>query len=252
MKTFVVFTFITCLFVSVQGREFTSADGRKVSGEILAHAGEQIVMQVGAKEFVVPVSNFSLEDQQYIKEWIEKNPGAVRYKFGFFFDLEKERDGGSQGKAPGAMYEDKLKTIPYSYELIVFNREIMDVTDIEIRYEIYIDDFVNTRNNSFTRMAVGGEPNAVLETVAGSFKRDLIPAGGRVDFLRIFNTEFYIDRDGGRTDEAAIDKVLGARIRIYKGDKMIAEEMDENSASRGISGIQWQNQASSEGTVIKE
>jgi hypothetical protein len=201
---------------------------------------------------VVPVANFSLEDQQYIKEWIEQNPDAVRYKFGFFLDLEKERDGGSQGKAPGGMFEDKLKTIPYTYEWIVFNRDVVDVTEIEIRYEIYIDDFVNIRDNSFTRMAVGGEPNATLETVAGNFTWESIPAGGRVDFSRTFNTEFYIDRDGGRTDKTAIGKVLGVRVRIYKGDKMIAEDMDENPASRGISGIQWQNAESSEGTVIKD
>ncbi|MDF2377637.1 MAG: hypothetical protein P1U81_15465 [Verrucomicrobiales bacterium] len=73
-----------------------------------------------------------------------------------------------------------------------------------------------------------------------------------MDFSRTFNTEFYIDRDGGRTDETAIGKVLGVRVRIYKGDKMIAEDMDENPASRGISGIQWQNAESSEGTVIKD
>ena len=84
-----VFALMLLSTLSSPGRDFTSQDGRKVTGEILAHSGDQIILQVGAKEFVVPVAGFSLEDQQNIKEWIEKNPDAVRYKFGFFFDLEK-------------------------------------------------------------------------------------------------------------------------------------------------------------------
>jgi|GEM_PF-1263173 len=232
-------------------REFTSQDGRQVNGEILAHAGNQIILQIGVKEFVVPAANFSLEDQQYIKEWIEKNPDAVRFKFGFFFDLEKERNEGSQGKAPGSMTDDKLKTIPYTYEMIVFNREVADVADMEVRYEIYIDDFVDIRRNAFTSMAVGGAKKARLETVAGKFTVEKLTAGGRVDFFRSFDTEFYIDRDAGRVDEAATDKVLGARLRLYVNGKMVGEEIVEEPSSRGLKDVPWQEMEPSEGTEIK-
>ncbi len=253
MKSLFVFALIGSAFL-VQGtaREFTSADGRTVNGELVAHSGDQVILQIGAKEFVVPVSGFAEADQEYINGWILENPDAVRYKFGFFFDLEKERDGGSQGKAPGGMFEDKLKVIPYSYELIVFNRGEMDVSDIKICYEIYIDDFVDTKYNRFTAMAVGAEPTANLQTIAGEFEWESIPAGGRVDFLRIFDTEFYIDRDGGKTDEAAMDKVRGVRIRVYKGNKVIAEDIDEAPGSRGLTGVSWQGEEPSEGTEIKQ
>ena len=68
---------------------------------------------------------------------------------------------------------------------------------------------------------------------------------------RTFNTEFYIDRDGGKTDEAATDKVLGMRLRVLKGGEMIGEEIHEVSNSRGLKGIEWQNTAPTEGTVVK-
>jgi hypothetical protein len=234
--------------VLCRAREFTDATGRKVNGDLLAHAGDQIVLQVGAKEFVVQVTNFSAEDQQFIQDWIVANPGAVRYRFSFYTDLEKL--SVSQAKAPGSMYEDKLKVMPQEYEMIVFNKEVAPVTDLEIRYEIYIDDFVDIRGNAFTAMAVGGEKKARLETVAGSFPVASIPAGGRVDFTRAFNIEFYIDRDGGKTDAAATDKVMGVRIRVYKGDQVIGEVADDLE-SYDIGKVPWQNEAATEGTVIK-
>jgi hypothetical protein len=43
-------------------REFTSQDGRKINGELLAHSGDQVIIKVGAKEFAAPVANFSLDD----------------------------------------------------------------------------------------------------------------------------------------------------------------------------------------------
>lgn len=252
MSRLVILIFLILSIVSSPAKEFTSSDGRKVVGDLLAHAGDQVIMKVGAREFVIPIAGFSVDDQQFIKDWIEQNPDAVRYKFGFFFDLEKMREDVTQGKAPGGMVDDKLKTIPYTYELIVFNREVADVSDVEIRYEIYIDDFVDIRKNKFTSMATGSTPSARLETVAGRFERENIPAGGRVDFSRTFNTEFYIDRDGGRLDEAAEDKVLGVRVRVYKDGKLIAEDIEEEPSTRGLEQISWQDEPGTEGTVVED
>jgi len=250
---------IFCLFLALvlittihaDAREFTSKDGRKINGELLAHSGDQVIIKVGAKEFAVAAANFSLEDQQFIKEWIAANPGAMRFKFGYFFDVEKEREDVTQGKAAGSMTDDKLKTFPHTYEMIVFNRDISDADAIEIHYEIYIDDFVDIRNNAYTRMAVGGAKSARLEIIAGKLEVPKIAAGGRLDMTRTFNTAFYIDRDNGKTDEAATDKVLGIRLRIFKGGDMIGEEISEVSNGRGLEGIEWQGAAPTEGTVVK-
>lgn len=242
-------TFLTNL--QLAAREFTSKDGRKINGELLAHSEEQVIVQVGAKEFVVPISGFSVDDQQYIKEWIQQNPGAVRYKFGYFFDFEEDRSARAQGKAPGSMIDDKLKVMPFECEIVVFNKEITAVENIEIRYEIYIDDYVVMKNNAFTGMAVGAEKRSQLETVAGRLEVPRIDAGGRIDFFRRFNIEMYIDRDGGKTDEAATDKVRGVRVRIYKGDTLLGEET-AGEGGREVGDIPWQAAEPSGETVLKQ
>jgi hypothetical protein len=237
--------------LSVEAREFTSKDGRKINGELLAHSGEQVIIQVGAKEFVVPISGFSVDDQQFIKDWIEKNPGAVRYKFGYFFDFEEDRTGRTQDKAPGSMIDDKLKIIPFECEMVVFNKEIAPVENVEIRYEIYIDDYVVMKDNAFTGMAVGAAKRSQLETVAGRLEVPRVEAGGRIDFFRRFNTEMYIDRDGGKTDEAATDKVRGVRLRIYKGDVLLGEE-SAGETGREVDDIPWQSAEPTGETVVKK
>lgn len=227
-----------------QGREFTDSQGRKIEAEIVGYSGDTVIINRAGTEFPVPITTFSLDDQQYISEWIDENPEAVRYKFGYYVDLEKSSI--SQQDAPGGAYEDKLKIIPYNYEMIIYNKGVAPAKDIEIRYEIYIDDFVDVRGNRFTRLAYGVEKNAKLQTIAGSIKDLTIPANGRHDFERTFNTEFYIDRDGGKTDQAATDKVIGIRIRVYSGKKVIAEFEDGENDTK-LSTITWQDETPSEG-----
>ena len=251
MKRVILFLGALLFSSGLHAREFQSKDGRKLDGELLAHAGDQVILKVGSKEFLVPISSFSDTDQTFIKDWIAQNPGAVRYKFGYFFDFEEDRSGRAQGKAPGGMIQDKLKTIPYECEMVVFNKEIGPVEGIEIRYEIYIDDYVDIRNNSFTGMAVGAEKKARLETVAGRLEVPRIEAGGRIDFTRNFNIEFYIDRDGGRTDEAALDKIRGVRLRIYKGGVVIGEET-AGEGGREVGTIAWQDEQASGETIVKK
>lgn len=251
MTKFLIPGLVLLLAVTMEAREFTSKDGRKINGELLAHSGEQVIIQVGAKEFLVPIAGFSIDDQQFIKDWIQQNPKAVRFKFGYFFDFEEDRSGRTQDKAPGSMVDDKLKVIPYECEIVVFNKEIAPAENLEIRYEIYIDDYVVMKNNAFTGMAVGAEKRSQLETVAGRLEVPRIDAGGRIDFFRRFNTEMYIDRDGGKTDEAANDKVRGVRVRIYRDGAVIGEE-SAGEGGREVESIPWQDAVATGETRVKQ
>lgn len=229
-------------------REFKDAKGRSIEAELVAHAGNQVVISRGGKEFVVPVSMFSVDDQAYIADWITKNPGAVRYKFDFYTDLEREM--ARQKKEPGTMIDDKLKIMPHTYEMIVYNKEVAPVLGIEVRYEIYVADFVDTVNNAYTRLAVGGEKVEKLQTIAGAFTIEKLDAGGRQDFKRTFNIESYIDRDGGRTDAAAADKIIGVRIRVMKDGRLLGEHADGEDSFR-MKRTSWQGAEPSEGTVLE-
>ncbi len=249
MRSLLIPVIVVVFLSSGYSREFTDSKGRKIEAELLAHAGENIIISRGGKEFVVPITMFSVLDQGFIREWTAANPGAVRYKFAYYTDLEKEKI--SQGKAPGSMVDDRLKVIPYTYEAIVYNKEVAPIEDIEIVYEIYVADFVDTKNNAFTRMAVGGAKTEKLQAIAGKFPVAKIPPGGRQEFSRTFNTEFYIDRDGGKTDAAATDKVIGIRIRVMKDGKVLDEHVEDEDSSR-MAKTSWQGAAPSAGTKIED
>ena len=235
---------------SSNAREFTDAKGRKIEAELVGFSGDTVIINRGGKEFPVPVTSFSLDDQQYIRDWISKNPGSARFKFGFYADLEREQ-GVKQRDAPGGAYEDKLKTTAYTYEMIVYNKGVAPASEVEIRYEIYINDLVDVVNNRFTRLAVGGEKTDKLQTIAGKIEKVNIPAAGRHDFKRTFHTQFYIDRDGGRTDEAAQDKIIGVRIRVYKDGKVLGEYV-EGEDDDAMEKISWQDEKASEGVGPSE
>ncbi|MCP5551237.1 MAG: hypothetical protein H7A53_10150 [Akkermansiaceae bacterium] len=50
-----------------------------------------------------------------------------------------------------------------------------------------------------------------------------------------FPTEYYVDRDGGRVDNAVSDKILGVIIRVYRGDQVLDEyKKAEDAAAASI------------------
>ncbi len=252
MKTILSLALFSVLAIGfpVSAREFTDSKGRKIEAELVAHSGSNIVINRSGKEFSVPVAMFSIDDQQFIKNWIEENPNAVRFKFGYYSDL-KRQGISSHGKAPGGMIDDRLKVVPYTYEMILYNKDVAPISDIEVRYEIYVADYVDTNRNAFTKLAVGAEKVGKIQVIAGSFQvTDPIQPKGRVEFHRTFDTESYIDRDGGRTDAFANDKVIGVRIRVYKGEKMLSE-YEEDEDSNWMKKTSWSDAKASKGTVLK-
>ena len=50
-------------------REFTSTDGQKLDGDIIATTGDSVVIKVGTKNYTVPVDRFVEADQKFIEEW---------------------------------------------------------------------------------------------------------------------------------------------------------------------------------------
>ena len=206
----------------VEGRTFTDAKGRKIEAELVAHAGEKIVISRSGKKFTVSISAFSEADQKYIKEWIAKNPDAVDmdYKFRFYADHKRSASVTQRG---GVAIQDKLKFKDNTYEMIVYNNGSTEVVGVDIRYEIYVADFVVMKRNKYFGLAVGADKESELEVIAGELKNHSIPVKGRVDFERTFSTEFYIDRDGSRKDAAAEDQVIGVKIRVYKAGKLLGE-----------------------------
>lgn len=224
--------------VFTEARMFTDAKGRQIEAELVAHAGEKIVILRSGKKFTVPITAFSQIDQKFIRAWISENPTAIDVDYKFRFYADTEQSTGRQ--IDGAAYNDKVKFKDNLYEMIVYNNGSTEVVDVTIRYEIYVADFVVMKGNRYARLASGADKVEQLEVIAGELKNQSIPVKGRLDFERKFSTEFYIDRDGSSTDATAEDKVIGVKIRVYKGDKLLDEYTSGEDSDR-MEKVTWQD-----------
>lgn len=232
---------------NASGREFTDVTGRKIVADLVSHGDGWVEIKIGNGTFGVPIEKFSDPDQSFIKEWIAANPKAQGYRFRFVTDLEQS----DRSIKDGVMVQDKLKTFQWGYNTVVYNQSKFDLAEVDIRYEIYVNDVVDTNGNRYAALAVGVEKIDRLQTISGKLTKKSIPAGGKIEFTHAFPIEAYVDRDFGRVDQAANDKVIGIRIRIYKGDLLLTEFGDGEDDKR-FPQANWQDaQAEKETPEIK-
>lgn len=67
-----------------------------------------------------------------------------------------------------------------------------------------------------------------------------------------FPTEYYVDRDGGRVDNAVSDKILGVIIRVYRGDQVLDEYKKAEDPGGGIDSVPWSDKEVEEGKASIE
>ena len=229
----------------VHGREFTDAKGRKMVAEQVSHTGDNIELKRGTKIFSVPITTFSEADQKFIKEWIANNPAKMGYRFRLYTDLEENHGGRST--ADGAATDDKVKTRPYTYDIVVYNQSKAKLKCVDIRYEIYVNDVVDTQGNRYVALASGQKKADRLQVIPRKLSRKTIAADGKIEFKPTFVIQNYVDRDGGKIDQFANDKVIGVRVRIYKGKQMLTE-MSESEDDARFKKVKWAGDEATEET----
>ena len=231
MKRLILALFLAGQTVSIcMAREFMDDTGRKINAEIVGYLEDSVNMKIGTKIVSVKIAKFSKSDQIFINEWITKNPDKAAYTFRYFCDLKEDRRARSS--KDGAAYEDKLKTYPKFYHFIVTNATSVALDDVTIQYQIYVNDVVDTNGNAYAKLAVGYKKQDKLQTFAGKVSKLKLDSKGRLEFNFPFVLNAYVDRDGGRVDQAAKDSVIGIRVRVFKGDKQLDEYIDDEDSAR--------------------
>ena len=73
MKTLSFFLFTICVF-SASGRTFTSSDGKKIEAEIISASKTHVTLKLNTKkkEYTIPISRLSEDDQEFIAEFLKK------------------------------------------------------------------------------------------------------------------------------------------------------------------------------------
>lgn len=104
---------------SLQAREWTSADGRKLQAEFVSADATQVMLSIGGKVTPVPLSRLSEADQAYVREQSAK--GAVARKIeGPFAELVTGDWALSKHEGlPYALYAPKDLEAGRSYPLIL-------------------------------------------------------------------------------------------------------------------------------------
>ncbi|MDF1825476.1 MAG: hypothetical protein P1U68_12590 [Verrucomicrobiales bacterium] len=64
-----LFILISSILSLAPAREFTSADGKTIEGEVISIRNDQVVLQIGTKQYTLPTTRFSEADQSYFDEW---------------------------------------------------------------------------------------------------------------------------------------------------------------------------------------
>lgn len=240
LKSFTVALLIVCAIdTHLYSREFTDVQGRKIEATIVSYIGENIELKMGSRTFAVPIAKFSEADQKYIREWIEANQAKAGYIFRFFADLDEDFQG--RKTSDGVLIDDRVKTRPHNYSMIVYNKTPATVSGVTVKYEIYVNDVVDTRGNAYAKMGLGHDKVDRLQSIAGEITDVEIAPEGRFDFEHNFDLHNYVDRDGGRTDAFANDKVIGVIIRVYSGDQMIKDFVHSEDSAR-MENVSWQDE----------
>ncbi len=224
----------TCLVVqagTVQARNFTDDQGRKVEAELLGVTGANVVLKKGGQAVQWPLARLSDEDQAFVHAWLKESPSNPKVRV-----VAWEREGiGSEGlfdtKNTGPAVPKNIPMLKSTeekakyryYDLDLSNPGQVDARDLHLSYVIYVIDAANQ----------------VIE-YSGSQSIEVIPPQGResrsteaATFVRTktTSTTFGLGVPGNLTTGTATDRAKerfgGIWVRVYgKNGEVLGEAKD--------------------------
>lgn len=135
MKSFLMKSFrignlaVACLSIAIAGltsvsiaeaeelREFTNSSGNKLKGKIISATNTEVTLQLeNGRQVTGGIQFFSNPDQEFIQEWLKKNPMKISYDFEV--DFSRERTDKKKGR------EGNLLTLAetWRYNVTIENR----------------------------------------------------------------------------------------------------------------------------------
>ena len=203
-------------------RNFTDQKGRKMAAELVSHKGDGTIelRREDGKTFSVKPTVFSIEDQSYIKKWIEKNPPKINYHFDVKYEVEKlsgtRRDFGYK----------KVKNEELAYQVELRNLARNSVGNLKFEYRIFAK---NEADGSFSSNDRGGfyKGSGVIKGPLRYNESETITTlGVQIDFVD-YDGAGYRYKDG----------LLGFMLRIKDAQGNIA--LDYVSPTNTMKGHTW-------------
>jgi len=221
--------------------QFTDKKGQKISAVLIGVSTDRQQMKIrreDGQEFDTVINLLSLDDQQYVKDWMKKTPmAAAASKSDFRLKVVLTRQTASVEKHN----EDYLvlEGRPTTFRIAVRNlsREAMDGARLE--YALVWEDratIYQTEDKTWTYTATsdeGGASHRVKQT--GEIKLDSLRFNGEatVETVPVSMEQIFI----GENNPYREDEMIGAKVRILSKDGLVLNETDSGGAL--ITAMKW-------------
>lgn len=207
--------------VHAEYRTFTSKDGvRKIEAEIQSATGDTVTIQV--KNGAVTTSRidlFSLEDQEFIRNWAKDNPAPVKLSFAITTGRSRVNKQNKDTNSHVVVIED------WAYDLNFENRATNAVDNLELRYRIYIkSEHEEEKNKEGYYISDGIIKVARIEPL-GRQKHQT----KSVPLLNSTLKSGYVHKDGRR--DRASDDLVGVWVKVFKDGERVWEYKSATKAT---------------------
>ena len=228
--------------------EFTGKSGQKLVAKVLAVSADRRQMRIlrqDGMEFDTEIVIFSLDDQQYVKDWMKANasgasassPLGVMAAGVFRLEVAITRIAGKSEKHRSDLYTMEEKDNLFRINVRNLSRETLEGAKLE---------YAMVWKDSVTISFDGDEQEWGFRSQESDLPRPPAKIFGEatLESLR-FNGEGSIETDAVRIDEVFVggnelygqDELLGLKVRVLGANGAVLHESDSGGAA--ISAMSW-------------
>lgn len=227
--------------VSGEFHEFTSKEGQKVTARILGISADKRqvrILRQDGQEFPAEIVLLSLDDQQYIKDWLKTAPaGSTAPAATYRLEVAATKSLGPSEKHRDDFYT--MESRGQFFRLVVRNLSRETLESAVLEYAIVWKDAVEIVFNEDTqewdyRTTPLDEPAKVVKKAGSS----------PLEAMR-FNGEVALETDSATVDKVLYDgnelyredELLGIKLRVKLPDGTVLHESDSGGAA--IAAMSW-------------
>lgn len=229
MKPLILNTLLALVLIAVAQandfRTFKDSQGREMIAKVTRVSGDEVYIERrDGLSTRVPISLFSTEDQEFIRDWESKNylkSGIIEIRFS-----EDESDDST--RSSGGI---RSTTYDAGYEVILKNAGDRDVSDIKVEYLIFkFTDRVAAKKRSDGKFE---RQKGDLELATLKSRSESRLPTKRFSMLETELESGYVWAGGeaGKSPDSK-DKLEGIWVKVYVGDMLIIEQARPESLMR--------------------